>query len=290
MIKNLIAFCALASVNAVKLQAELDIDCTQFSATNVKTAYSNGQVTVSFDAPSTEKSAINHFNVTVNGVSKQCEASPCTYAAADFDISNATTISATVKPMWAERFTVPFPLETSNEVLVCDGSNTAKLAAALTNGTDQDGMDILASPCKVDLKDASLDKAFSNGASALAQSIMSQKLGTAKALIAAGADHSEHNTAHYGFFPLEYAATSNMPEIIKPLVDAGADINMNEEQDGKFTALHAAANSDSPIMIQAIFDAGADLNAKNGAGDTALTLATNANKPAALAKLQELSQ
>lgn len=119
MIKNLAVLCALASVNAVKLQAEQEKDCMQFSATNVKAASQDGQVTVSFDAPSTEESAVHHYNVTVNGVEQKCDASPCTWAASDFDISNATTISATVKPAWKERFYVPFPIVTSNDVLVC---------------------------------------------------------------------------------------------------------------------------------------------------------------------------
>ena len=119
MIKNLVAICALASVSAVKIQAQLEPDCLQFSATNVQVASQDGQVTVSFDAPSTEKSDIHHYNVMVNGVKKECEASPCTFPASDFEISNASTVSATVLPSWAQKFTVAFPKETSNEVLVC---------------------------------------------------------------------------------------------------------------------------------------------------------------------------
>jgi len=53
--------------------------------------------------------------------------------------------------------------------------------------------------------------------------------GTAKALIAAGADVRERNPMNSGWFPLSYAAAYNMLEIVKPLVDAGADVNMIEE-------------------------------------------------------------
>merc|ERR1712127_108179 len=117
--RNLITFCALATINAVKIQAELEPDCMQFSATKVAAASANGQVTVSFDAPSTEKSTIDHYDVTVNGVKKECEASPCSWPATDFEIANASKITASVAPKWATRFTVAFPKETSNEVLVC---------------------------------------------------------------------------------------------------------------------------------------------------------------------------
>ena len=85
MFKNLLAITAFATANAVKL-SNTDYDCDTYSASNIKVSIADEQVTVAFDAPSTDKSTVAKYIVSMNDQEKSCNASPCTFAVSDFGI------------------------------------------------------------------------------------------------------------------------------------------------------------------------------------------------------------
>lgn len=212
MFKNLLAVTAIATANAVKL-AQTEYDCDTYSAQNIKVSYAGDQVTVAFDAPSTDKSAVNKYIVGMNEQEQSCISSPCTFAVSDFGIQSGSSHAAVVKPLWAEKFTVAFPRKVSESALYCDGKAEQNLKDAIERGADAEGVAILDGACKVDVSSEILT--FEVNRNVLAQAINTRNVETAKRLIKYdGVDVNHKNTSDTGKFPLMYAAASGLPELI----------------------------------------------------------------------------
>lgn len=115
-----------------------------------------------------------------------------------------------VKPLWAEKFEVPFPRKVSESALYCDGKAEQNLKDAITSGADAEGVAILNGACKVDVSSEVLHFEFNRNV--LAQAINSRNVETAKRLMTyEGVDVKHRNTDDTGKFPLYYAAASGLP-------------------------------------------------------------------------------
>lgn len=116
MIHSTIAALTLAAATAVKLE-KTDYDYTSFSAINIRTEWSEmgTKAKVSFDAPSTDKSAVKDYTVHLknSALNKEftCDKSPCVFDVADLaQAAEGDKVEVLVKPNYATKFTVPFPM------------------------------------------------------------------------------------------------------------------------------------------------------------------------------------
>jgi ankyrin repeat protein len=114
--------------------------------------------------------------------------------------------------------------------------------------------------------DSDVNATQADGMTALHWAARHDDVGTAKALVAAGANATAVN--RYGVTPLALACVNGSAEMVSLLVAAGADPNLALH--GGETPLMTAARTGRLAVVKALLASGAEANAKLSQGQTAL--------------------
>jgi len=260
-----IALLSIAAANAVKLE-QTDYDYSTFSVANIQTTYNFTTATVSFDAPSTTLSSIDHYVVNFKGPSVdkelECAESPCVFEISSIgELQPESQYDVLVKPHWKKDFVVPFPLTpAASEYNVCSKSTHQELSNAFAFDDEALVLSLLRDPkCQYDLTFETFSDSLFGSPLYFASSRGFVEI--ARELIELGADVNEEPN-EYDHYPIVKAPfTQFQYEMVDLLTKAGADASL-ADKDNWGPLYYAVSNATyDPRVFEMLIDAGANCDA-----------------------------